>query len=123
MSELSPLIGGVGRPLCSACYRKLHKIFNTIRAEIETAEFVNRADPDEVAHNEPSHLDLQYLPSSLVWKPKNWLLKLVQLHCIFVQKDKERMVVFSFLICTCTCQGTRKRWLLKASDPLLEKTI
>ena len=30
------------------------------------AEFANTADPDETAHNEPSHLDLQCLPSSLL---------------------------------------------------------
>ena len=29
------------------------------------AKFANTADPDETAHNEPSHLDLQCLPSSL----------------------------------------------------------
>ena len=29
------------------------------------AEFANTADSDETAHNEPSHLDLQCLPSSL----------------------------------------------------------
>ena len=29
------------------------------------AEFANTVDPDEMAHNEPSHLDLQCLPSSL----------------------------------------------------------
>ena len=29
------------------------------------AEFANTVDPDEKAHNEPSHLDLQYLPASL----------------------------------------------------------
>ena len=29
------------------------------------AEFTNTVDPDEMAHNEPSHLDLQCLPSSL----------------------------------------------------------
>ena len=29
------------------------------------AEFANAVDPDETAHNEPSHLDLQCLPSSL----------------------------------------------------------
>ena len=29
------------------------------------AKFLNTADPDETAHNEPSHLDLQCLPSSL----------------------------------------------------------
>ena len=29
------------------------------------AEFADTADPDETAHNKPSHLDLQCLPSSL----------------------------------------------------------
>ena len=29
------------------------------------AVFANNADPDETAHNVPSYLDLQYLPSSL----------------------------------------------------------
>ena len=29
------------------------------------SEFANTADPDEMAHNELSHLDLQCLPSSL----------------------------------------------------------
>ena len=29
------------------------------------AEFANSVDPDEVAHYEPPHLDLYYLPSSL----------------------------------------------------------
>ena len=30
-----------------------------------TPEFANTVDPDETAHSEPSHLDLQCLPSSL----------------------------------------------------------
>ena len=29
------------------------------------AEFANTVDPDETSHNEPSHPDLQCLPSSL----------------------------------------------------------
>ena len=29
------------------------------------AEFANTANPDKMAHNEPSHLDLQWLSSSL----------------------------------------------------------
>ena len=29
------------------------------------AEFANTVEPDEAAHNEPSHLDLQCLPCSL----------------------------------------------------------
>ena len=37
-----------------------HKAPNTT-----IAEFANAVDPDETAHNGPSHLDLQCLPSSL----------------------------------------------------------
>ena len=38
----------------------------TLKAPNTTiAEFANPADPDETAHNEPSHLDLQCLPSKL----------------------------------------------------------
>ena len=38
----------------------------TLKAQNTTiAEFANTADPDETAHNEASHLDLQCLPSSL----------------------------------------------------------
>ena len=33
--------------------------------EAKVAEFANSVDPDEVAHNEPPHLDLHYLLSSL----------------------------------------------------------
>ena len=33
---------------------------NTIKSE-----FTNTVDPDDKAHNEPSHLDLQCLPSSI----------------------------------------------------------
>ena len=38
----------------------------TLKAPNTTiAEFANTVDPDETAHNEPSHLDLQCLPYSL----------------------------------------------------------
>ena len=37
-----------------------HKAANTT-----ISEFANTVDPDERAHNEPPHLDLQCLPSSL----------------------------------------------------------
>ena len=38
----------------------------TLKAPNTTiAEFTNTVDPDEMAHNELSHLDLQCLPSSL----------------------------------------------------------
>ena len=33
--------------------------------KIHVAEFANNIDLDEVAHNEPPHLDLHCLPSSL----------------------------------------------------------
>ena len=32
---------------------------------MKTAEFANSADQEEVAHHEPPHLDLHYLPSNL----------------------------------------------------------
>ena len=32
---------------------------------MKTDESANRVDPDEVAHNEPPHLDLHCLPSLL----------------------------------------------------------
>ena len=46
------------------------KSLNDQKAKI--VEFANSVDPDEVAHNEPPHLDLQCLPSclrilSIVW--------------------------------------------------------
>ena len=38
----------------------------TLKAPNTTiAEFANTVDPDETAHNEPSHLDLQCLHSSI----------------------------------------------------------
>ena len=39
--------------------------------ETQIAEFANRVDLDEVAHNEPPHLDLHCLPSSL------WILNMI----------------------------------------------
>ena len=49
----------------------------TLKAPNTTiAEFANTADPDEMAHNEPSHLDLQCLPSKLwFFNIKQFLLK------------------------------------------------
>ena len=32
---------------------------------MKTAEFANSIDPDEVAHDEPPHLNLRCLPTSL----------------------------------------------------------
>ena len=38
----------------------------TLKAPNTTKDaFANTVNPDETAHNEPSHLDLQCLPSSL----------------------------------------------------------
>ena len=43
---------------------KMTKQALTLKAPNTTiAEFANTADPDETGHNEPSHLDLQCLPS------------------------------------------------------------
>ena len=42
----------------------LKDLFLTVKGPKTTiAECANTADPDETAHNEPSHLDLQCLPS------------------------------------------------------------
>ena len=44
----------------------VHFLPLTLKAPNTTiAEFANTADPDETAHNEPSHLDLQCLPSKV----------------------------------------------------------
>ena len=43
-----------------------NKILITLKAPNTTiAEFANTVDPDETAHNEPCHQDLQCLPTSL----------------------------------------------------------
>ena len=38
---------------------------NSLSTETKIAEFVNSVDLDEVAHHEPPHLELHFLPSSL----------------------------------------------------------
>ena len=44
----------------------ISKTYLTLKAPNTTkAEFANTVDPDEMAHNEPSQLDLQCLPYSL----------------------------------------------------------
>ena len=48
----------------------------TPKAPNTIAEFANTVDPDETAHNEPSHQDLQFLPSSLrFFNKKHFILK------------------------------------------------
>ena len=42
-----------------------YKLFKYQRRKYAVAEFANSIDLDEVAHHEPPHLDLNYLPSSL----------------------------------------------------------
>ena len=44
---------------------------NSLSTRDEKAEFANRVDLDEVAHSEPTHLDLLCLPSSL------WILNMI----------------------------------------------
>ena len=36
-------------------------------------KFANNVDPDEVAHDEPPHLDLHCLPSSILILNMTWL--------------------------------------------------
>ena len=42
----------------------IHSGFTLKLPETHIAEFANSVDLDEVAHVEPPHLDLHYLPSS-----------------------------------------------------------
>ena len=43
----------------------MKNLLNPLSAKHNNAEFANTVDPDETAHNEPSHQDLQCLPFSL----------------------------------------------------------
>ena len=46
--------------------RKKSELMNsTLKIRSKVTEFANSIDPDEVAHNEPPHLDLDCLPSNL----------------------------------------------------------
>ena len=45
------------------CNEQMRKVLTLKAPNTTIAEFANTADPDETAHNEPSHLDLQCLPS------------------------------------------------------------
>ena len=46
--------------------KSIYIYIKTFKAPNTTiAKFANTVDPDEKAHNEPSHQDLQCLPSSL----------------------------------------------------------
>ena len=49
--------------ILSVSFLLTHKAPNTT-----IAEFANAVDPDETAHNEPSHLDLKCLPYSLTFQ-------------------------------------------------------
>ena len=54
-------------------YQQLSTIVNIVKGtlmlkstkKVKIVEFANSIDPDEVAHNEPLHLDLHYLPARL----------------------------------------------------------
>ena len=45
--------------------KELVLFFNSLSTEAKIAKFANSVDLDEVAQNEPPHLDLYCLPSSL----------------------------------------------------------
>ena len=47
------------------CHKTAQKCLTRKVPNTTISEFANTVDPDETAHNEPPHLDLQYLPSSL----------------------------------------------------------
>ena len=46
-------------------FKSLLQIYLGLDFEAKIAEYANSVDLDEVVNNEPPHLDLQYLPSSL----------------------------------------------------------
>ena len=46
-------------------YIYVYIYINSFSTRDEIAEFANNLDLEEVAHHEPSHLDLHCLPSSL----------------------------------------------------------
>ena len=50
---------------CPLCQITSHRMFTLLVPETKIADFANSIDLDEVAQNEPPHLDLYYLPSSL----------------------------------------------------------
>ena len=55
------MISSSGLFVCTLCPK-----CSTLKLpETKLAEFANSVDLDEVAHHEPPHLDLHYLPSSL----------------------------------------------------------
>ena len=48
----------------ASCRQDNKGLYNTLSPTDKTAEFENSVDLDEVAHHEPPHQDLHYLPSS-----------------------------------------------------------
>ena len=48
--------------MCFGQCRSPSKMGLLVTLETKTAEFANSVDPDQVAHNEPPHLDLHCLP-------------------------------------------------------------
>ena len=51
--------------VCKSCNKIcLYYILTLLAPVTKTAEFKNSVDPDEVAHDEPPHLDLHCLSSS-----------------------------------------------------------
>ena len=69
MDEILNLIESVSEGFpsysCSLNAGKHSAKGNLVRTANSIDFFANSINPDEVAHNEPPHLDLSYLPSSL----------------------------------------------------------
>ena len=61
---ISVLIDSIGRKVKFA-FQKWDHLLTLYLPVTKIAEFANSVDLDEVAHNEPPHLDLHCLPSSL----------------------------------------------------------
>ena len=60
--------------------------------EMKIDKFANNVDPDEVAQNEPTHLDLHCLPSSL------WNLNMIRLEWNIILNFADENFVICFLV-------------------------
>ena len=68
-------------------------MFLTLKVpETKIAEFANSVDFDEVAHNEPPHLNLQYLLCSL------WILNMIWFGLNNFWKFADENIVVCFLV-------------------------
>ena len=68
MSKIFPYIREAHKEMRGKLLARFYQdpvVINSLTTRDEIAEFANSVDIDEVAHNEPPHLDLHCLPSNL----------------------------------------------------------